>query len=323
MKTVYRSLGEAKDQFGPCAVAIGNFDGVHLGHRTLIRQTQQIAWGNGWRAAVLTFDPHPTAIVAPERAPRLICSLQERLRLLEQAGAEQILVLPFVPQVAKMSPEEFVIKVLVEGLEARAIIVGQNFHFGYKQAGNTEVMAQLGSRFGFDTHFIAPVTSRGEIVSSTAIRNHVRQGRVERAGRLLGRCFSLEGEVVSGHGVGAKQTVPTLNLRQGPEVTPRRGVYVTEAEDLEDGRRWKSITNVGVRPTFGENELAIETFLLSQFDGRSPERLRVGFRHFLREERQFPNAQELKIQILKDVGRAQAYWRRLQRFRAAALAKKS
>ena len=322
MKTVYRSLAEAKDQFGPCAVAIGNFDGVHLGHRTLIRQTRQVAWANGWKTAVLTFDPHPTAIVAPERAPHLLCSLQERLRLLEQAGAEQILVLPFVPQVAKMPPDEFVIKVLVEGIEARAVLVGQNFHFGYKQAGNTEVMARLGARFGFDTHFIAPVTYRGEIVSSTAIRSHVGHGRMERAGRLLGRCFSLEGDVVSGHGIGSKQTVPTLNLRPGPEIVPLKGVYVTEAEDLEDGRRWRSITNVGVRPTFGGNELTIESFLLSPFNGRSPERLRIGFRHFLREERQFPNPPALKAQILKDVGRAQTYWRRIERLRAAAAVKK-
>jgi riboflavin kinase/FMN adenylyltransferase len=323
MKTVYRSLAEARDEFGPCAVAIGNFDGVHLGHRTLLRQTRQIAWSNGWKTAVLTFDPHPAAVVAPERAPRLICSLQERLRLLEQAGAEQILVLPFTSQVAKMPPEEFIVKVLVESLNARTVIVGQNFHFGYKQTGNAEVMARLGDRFGFGAHFIAPVTCRGEIVSSTAIRNHVCRGQMTRAGRLLGRCFSMEGEIVSGHGIGSKQTVPTLNLRPGPEVMPRRGVYITEAEDLEDGRRWQSITNAGVRPTFGDHEMTIETFLLSPFDGRSPERLRIDFRHFLREERRFPNPQELKTQILKDVGRAQAYWQRMARFRAATPARKS
>ncbi len=322
MKAVYRSLADAKDRFGPCALAIGNFDGVHLGHRTLIRQTREVAASNGWKTAVLTFDPHPAVVVAPKRAPRLICSLEERLRLLEQAGAEEILVLPFVPEVAKMSPEEFVVEVLVDGLDARAVLVGQSFRFGCKQAGNTEVMEELGDRLGFDTHFIAPVICRGEIVSSTAIRSHVRHGRVTNAARLLGRCFSLEGEVVSGHGVGSKQTVPTLNLKPGPEVMPRKGVYITEAEDLEDGRRWQSITNAGVRPTFGGHDMTVETFLLSPFDGRAPNRLRIYFRHFLREERQFPNPQELKTQILKDVGRAQAYWRRIARFRAAAPATK-
>jgi riboflavin kinase/FMN adenylyltransferase len=316
MNAVYRSLAEARDHFGPSAVAIGNFDGVHLGHQTLLHKAQQVARASGWKTGVLTFDPHPTAIVAPERAPRLICSLPERLRLLAEAGAEQTLVLPFDPKVARMPPDEFIVKVLVEGLTVRAVIVGQNFHFGYKQAGNTEVMSQLGDRFGFETHFVAPVAYRGEIVSSTAIRCHIGCGRMERAGRLLGRCFALEGEVVSGHGIGSKQTVPTLNLRPGLEMLPRHGVYITEAEDLQDGRRWQSITNAGVRPTFGGQETTIETFLLSPFDGRSPERLRIKFRHFLRDERPFPSPQELKTQILKDVRRAQAYWRRVERFQA-------
>jgi riboflavin kinase / FMN adenylyltransferase len=314
MKTVFRSLDEARDNFGPCALTIGNFDGVHLGHRTLIRQTQQVARRNGWKAAVLTFDPHPTAIVAPERTPKLICSLQERLRLLEEAGADRVLVLPFGRDIAAMSPREFVEQVLVGALDSKAVMVGQNFRFGCRQAGNASTLAELARELKFEVHFLAPVIYRGELVSSSAVRQHIAAGEVAAAGRLLARCFYLEGEVVRGHGVGSKQTVPTLNLKPGAEISPRHGVYVTQVEDLEDGRVWRSVTNIGVRPTFGGDEVTIESFLLSPFDGRNPDRIRVHFRHWLREERKFPDPQALRNQILHDVGRADEYWRLLNRF---------
>jgi riboflavin kinase / FMN adenylyltransferase len=314
MKTVFRSLDEARDNFGPCALTIGNFDGVHLGHRTLIRQTQQVARRNGWKAAVLTFDPHPTAIVAPERTPKLICSLQERLRLLEEAGADRVLVLPFGRDIAAMSPREFVEQVLVGALDSKAVMVGQNFRFGCRQAGNASTLAELARELKFEVHFLAPVIYRGELVSSSAVRQHIAAGEVAAAGRLLARCFYLEGEVVRGHGVGSKQTVPTLNLKPGTEISPRHGVYVTQVEDLEDGRVWRSVTNIGVRPTFGGDEVTIESFLLSPFDGRNPDRIRVHFRHWLREERKFPDPQALRNQILHDVGRADEYWRLLNRF---------
>jgi riboflavin kinase/FMN adenylyltransferase len=314
MKTVFRSLDEARDNFGPCALTIGNFDGVHLGHRTLIRQTQQVARRNGWKAAVLTFDPHPTAIVAPERAPKLICSLQERLRLLEEAGADRILVLPFGRDIAAMSPREFVEQVVVGALDSKAVMVGQNFRFGCRQAGNAGTLAELAREFKYEVHFLAPVIYRGELVSSSVVRQHVADGELGVAGRLLARCFYLEGEVVRGHGIGSKQTVPTLNLKPGAEILPRHGVYVTQVEDLEDDRLWRSITNVGMRPTFGGEEVTIESFLLSPFDGRNPDRIRVHFRHWLREERKFPDPEALRNQILRDVGCADEYWRLLNRF---------
>jgi riboflavin kinase/FMN adenylyltransferase len=314
MKTVFRSLDEARDNFGPCALTIGNFDGVHLGHRTLIRQTQQVARRNGWKAAVLTFDPHPTAIVAPERTPKLICSLQERLRLLEEAGADRVLVLPFSRDIAAMSPREFVEQVLVGALDSKAVMVGQNFRFGCRQAGNAGTLAELARELKFEVHFLAPVIYRGELVSSSVVRQHIAAGEVAAAGRLLARCFYLEGEVVRGHGVGSKQTVPTLNLKPGAEILPRHGVYVTQVEDLEDSRVWRSVTNIGVRPTFGGDEVTIESFLLSPFDGRNPDRIRVHFRHWLREERKFPDPQALRNQILHDVGRADEYWQLLNRF---------
>jgi len=319
VRTVFQSLADAAaaDDFGPCALTIGNFDGVHLGHRTLLKQTERIAAMHGWRTAVLTFHPHPTAIVAPERAPKMLTSLQQRLRLLESAGAERIMVLPFTQEVALMSPETFLREVAVEALGAHSVVVGQNFRFGHKQSGTPEILAELGHRFGVETHFLAPVTIRGEVVSSSAIRRHLANGNVSRAARLLGRCFSLDGEIVRGHGIGSTQTVPTLNFEPGSEMIPGKGVYITETEDLENQRRWHSITNVGTRPTFEGQGLTVETFLLSPFDGQSPERIRLYFRRFVREERKFPNPEGLKTQILKDVTRAKRYWSRVENLQPA------
>lgn len=313
MKTVFRSLREAAGNFGPCALTIGNFDGVHLGHRTLIRQTRQLAHNNGWASGVLTFDPHPAVVVAPERAPQMICSLQDRLRLLEQAGAERILVLPFTREISLMEPEEFIETVLVSGLDARAVVVGQNFHFGRRQAGTPEVLAEYGAKYGFDCHFLVPIVHRGEIVSSTVVRGHLSKGNIGRANRLLGRCFAITGEVVSGHGVGSKQTVPTLNLKPGEEIVPAWGVYISETEDVSNGRRWPSITNIGNRPTFGGAEVTIETFLLAELTGAPPEYISVSLRRWVRGERAFPDAPSLRAQILRDVERAKTYWRRVER----------
>jgi riboflavin kinase/FMN adenylyltransferase len=311
--TVFRDLGSAGNRFGPCEVAIGNFDGVHIGHQELIRRTVASASASELVPAVLTFDPHPAAIVAPERMPLAIVSLEERLRLLGALGARQILVLPFTPEVARMTPEEFVRDVLVGPLRARAVFVGENFRFGARQAGNAATLRDLGAAFGFATHFLPPVIYRGEVVSSSAIRRHLISGNVDRAGRLLGRCFSVKRPVVHGHGIGSKQTVPTLNVKPAPGQVLPLGVFVTETIDTGDARRWPSITNCGVRPTFGGDELTVETYLIAPLEGETPQHIEVQFRHFVRPERAFPDAATLKEQILRDVAKARAYWRRAAR----------
>lgn len=310
--SVFRSVEEAYGRFGPCALAIGNFDGVHIGHQMLIRKAVEFAAKNNVTPAVLTFDPHPTAIVAPDRIPPMICTLDQRLKLLAQYGAERILVLPFTPELARLSPEEFVQRVVTGALRTTGVFVGDNFRFGYKQAGTPEGLRMLGEKYGFATEFIPPVHYRNEIVSSSSIRKYLSSGNVARAGRLLGHCFALEGSVVGGQGIGSKQTVPTLNLRPvANQVTPR-GVYITETTD-GTGRGWPSITNVGIRPTFGGEELTIETYLLAPLTGPSPEWIEVHFRRFVRAERRFSDPTALKAQILKDVAQAQKYWRRVSK----------
>lgn len=311
MTKIFHSLDAARHDFGPCALAIGNFDGVHTGHQALLAQTAAYASKNGLTAGVLTFDPHPAVIVAPARVPQMICTLKERLRLLEIAGAERILVLPFTEQIARLTPEEFVSGILVDKLKVKAVFVGENFRFGHRQAGKPETLQTLGRSYGFTTQFVKPVKYRNEIVSSSSIRQYLTAGNVSRAGRLLGRCFSIEGPVILGHGVGSKQTVPTLNLRPAPGQLIPRGVYITETQESPTDLRWDSITNAGYRPTFGGDELTVETFLLTASTSAAPARIRISFRRFVRPERQFPNPEALKEQILKDVSRARAYWRRV------------
>jgi riboflavin kinase/FMN adenylyltransferase len=308
---VARSLPEANG-FGPSAVAVGNFDGVHAGHRRLLQATVQVARETGVRPTVLTFDPHPICVVAPERAPRLLTSLDERCALIAQQGVEQILVLPFTPQVARMTPEAFVTWVLRDGLRAKAAVVGENFRFGHKQSGDARTLIELGARSGFETRIVAAVRLRGRPVSASEVRSRIEAGQVALAARLLERPYALTGDIVHGHGIGSKQTVPTLNLSTQAEVLPKEGVYLTRTEDLDSQRRWNSITNIGHRPTFGGDiALSIETFLLDPFDGVTPARIRLEFLRRVRDERKFPDPSALKSQIRRDVGRAQAYFRRL------------
>jgi riboflavin kinase/FMN adenylyltransferase len=318
---IYRSLAETPPDFGPSALTIGNFDGVHHGHRRILRRVQEVAREHGWKPSVLTFDPHPTCVVAPERSPLLMTSPEQRAELMAEEGIEQVLILPFTSAVALLPAEEFVRQVLLERLGARAVLVGDNFRFGHGHAGNVGLLAELGRQLGFITEVVPAVTCRGRIVSSSAVRELVRAGQVSLAGRLLERPYALEGEVVSGRGVGRKQTVPTLNLATRTELIPARGVYITRTRDLADGREWSSITNVGYRPTFGDNEeLTVETFLLdaqlpaaganSAGNGSTPQAIRVEFLKRVRDERKFETPEALRTQILKDVGAAKRYFRR-------------
>lgn len=308
---IYRSLADVPRDFGPTALTIGNFDGVHFGHRRILRSLQTLARDRGWKSSVLTFDPHPTRVVAPERSPRLITTPAQRAELMREEGVEQVLILPFTRELAQISAEDFVTNLLVDRLGARAVLVGDNFRFGHRHAGNVGLLTELGHQFGFDTVIVPAVTCRGRVVSSSGIRELILAGRVSLAARLLVRPYALEGDVVTGRGVGSKQTVPTLNLGTDAELVPARGVYVTRTHNLESPQEWNSITNVGYRPTFGaSDELSIETFLLEPLAGQAPSRISVEFLWRVRDERKFETPEDLKRQILRDVRAAQNYFRR-------------
>ena len=294
-------------------LTIGKFDGVHAGHAFLLAQVATVAKERGLQPAAMTFDPHPACVVAPERAPRALISLEDRCARIRAVGIEEVFVLPFTQEISRLSPEEFVSQYIRDRMRARVVIVGYDFCFGYKQAGNAGVLTELGGSYGFETRLVAAVKLRGLIVSTSEVRRRVESGDVSMAGRLLGRPYSVAGEVVKGQGIGSRQTVPTLNLDTSAEILPRDGVYITRTSDLDGGASWNSITNIGVRPTFDGSARTIETFLLDSLRGAAPLRIRVEFLRRVRDERKFETPGELKAQILRDVGRAQAYFRRVSR----------
>lgn len=303
---IYRSLEELPGDFGPSAITIGNFDGVHLGHQAILRRLRAVAEEREWKASALTFDPHPTKIVAPERAPKLMMTPEQRARAMGEAGVQQVLILPFDANIARLTPEAFAEELLAGRMGARAVLVGENFRFGCRQTGNVATLRVLGERLGFMVEVVEAVRFRGQVVSSSAIRGLISSGRVALANRLLGRPYAIEGRIVSGRGVGSKQTVPTLNIDTDSEVIPERGVYATLAN------RADAVTNIGYRPTFGESDrLSIETFLLGgapPAEGES--KLELQFLARLREERQFESPEALKARILFDAGAAARYFRR-------------
>ena len=306
---VCHSLAEVAD-FGPCALTIGNFDGVHIGHQRLFARVADTAGRHRIAAAALTFDPHPTRVVAPSRAPRLLSTTEQRLEWMRECGLDQVLILPFDSDTAALTPEQFASGILAGALGARAVFVGGNFRFGAKAAGDTAMLREFGARLGFAVEIVPPVSFRGRLASSTEVRRLLDGGEVARAARLLSRPYALEGAVVSGHGVGSKQTVPTLNLATRAEILPANGVYVTRTASLDGDRRiWNSITNIGMRPTFGGDALTVETYLLSPVDGAAPASISVEFLRRVRAERKFESPEALKAQIFRDAGRAQAYFR--------------
>ncbi len=312
---VFHSPAAVPADFGPSVVTIGNFDGLHIGHREIMRRVVSIAGERGLTPTVLTFDPHPARVLAPDRAPKLITTIAQRLRRFEAAGIEAVLLLPFSLEFAKLTPEEFADQVLAKTLKARVVLVGDDFRFGYKQSGNIETLRTLGERFGFELSPVSAITGRSGRISSTTIRNLVLQGRVSQACRMMGTPFALEGEVVSGHGIGSRQTVPTLNLAPENELLPKNGVYATRTRDEASGQRWRSVTNVGYRPTFNGDSLTIETFLLGPPPTAPPTRIEVNFLTFVREERKFETPALLKEQILRDVNAVNGFHRRFERLR--------
>lgn len=309
MIEAYWSLDSVPADFPRSAVTIGNFDGVHRGHQRILETTAERARRAGWQSVALTFDPHPLAIVAPERAPELLTSAAQRLQLFGESGIGAAVVLRFTADVAGWSPEQFVERVLLEKLHAGAVVVGGNFRFGHRHAGDIETLKRLGERHGFEVVAARSVLVGGSAVSSSRVRECVRKGAMDEARHLLGRPYALEGAIVHGHGIGAKQTVPTLNLAPDTGIRPANGVYVTVARDAESGECWQAVSNVGVRPTFNGTEPAIETFVLSRWTGPAPRTLRVEFLKRLRDEQRFPSVEKLRTQILADAEKARRYFR--------------
>ncbi len=297
-------------------LAIGNFDGIHLGHQAILRAVTLRAAESGAVATALTFDPPPRRVLKPESAPQRLSTNAQRMEWFGVGGLEAAVVMPFTLELARLSPEDFVEEILLRDLQVLTVLVGENFHFGHRQAGDVKLLRELGMREGFEVVVIPPVIYRGEIVSSTAIRKEISAGDVSYAACLLGRPFVLTGEVVCGTGTGRRFTFPTLNLAPEQELLPARGVYVTRTVLEGETKSRRSVTNVGNRPTFNGSTLSVETHLLDYSGEITAKRIEVRFWKRLREEKKFSGPEDLRAQIAKDIASAARFFSRLRRFRS-------
>jgi len=297
-------------------LAIGNFDGIHLGHQAILRATVERAQTLNAISTVLTFDPSPRKVLHPESAPPRLSTNAQRLEWFNALGLEAVVVLPFTLDLARLSPAEFVEQILVRDLRVKAILVGENFRFGHKQAGDVKLLTELGAKHEFDVVIVPPVVYRAEVVSSTIIRREVAGADVSHAARLLGRPFALTGEVVGGTGTGRRFTFPTLNLAAEQELLPARGVYITRSCFEGQTHSHRSVTNIGMRPTFNGSSLSVETHLLDVQLETAPKRMEVRFWKRLREEKKFSGTEELRAQIARDIASANKFFSRLRRSRS-------
>ena len=299
---IVRGLPPVPPEPPPSAVALGVFDGVHLGHRAILGLAVSQAGSGDMRSVACTFDPHPMEILQPERAPLSITTLEERLALIQDCGLDAAVVLPFTRELAAMEPEAFVKDVLVTRLGARDVVVGFNHRFGRGARGDAALLRSLGERLGFRTHVADPLLVDGVAVSSTEIRGALQRGDLSVASRLLGRPYTLSGTI--GHGAGRGRTLgfPTANVVPSRPVLVAPGVYACTAEVA--GRKERAVVNVGVRPTFGETALAVEAYLLDFSGDIYGQTMTLTFASRIREERRFPSVDALRAQIEADAAEA-------------------
>jgi len=280
-------------------LALGNFDGLHRGHMKVVERVVRTATERSATPLVLTFDPHPTRVVRPEKASPLLMTMAQKVEALERSKVHGLAVVRFTPEMARWDPETFVRLVLAEWLRVSEVWVGANFLFGHDRSGNYSMLRVLGARYGFRAEKIDPVRYKEFVVSSTRVRRLISEGRVDEAATLLGRHYFMDGVIVHGLQRGRLLGFPTANLETGNELTPPNGVYATLA--TLDGIVYPAVTNIGVRPTFHQpSATVIETHLLDMERDLYGQQMRVSFLQRIRDERTFDGVEALKMQIAAD-----------------------
>jgi len=292
-------------------VSIGNFDGVHLGHREILEETVRRAAVLGVPASVITFDPHPLRILMPERAPKMLLTLGQKEEQFASLGIDDLLVIPFTRDFSLTAAPDFIRAFLVEALHVREVVIGRGFYFGHARSGDLALLTSLGKEFGFLAHGVPDVSWKGAPISSTRIRRALAAGSVADANSMLGRPFSIEGFVARGARVGRSLGFPTLNIHPEGELWPGDGVYVTRTELRSSFQTFDSVTNVGTRPTLYENSAtSVESFVLDFSQDVYGEEVRLYFLERIRDERKFDSVEELAEQISLDVEFARGWFRR-------------
>jgi riboflavin kinase/FMN adenylyltransferase len=323
----FHSLAQLPAAFGPVVATIGNFDGVHRGHRWVIDKVKARARALGLRSLAITFDPHPARVLRPDAPHVLITPLAQKLELLAQTGIDGTLVLPFTPELSQLSALAFARDILRDRIHVREVHEGETFRFGYQASADMHGLEALGRELGFAVHAYAPHIIRREPVSSSRIRTLIAAGNVSQARALLGRPFAIRSTPASGRGYGTRYTVPTINLAHYPELLPANGVYITTlklpgapsqtASSFEVGMHdthlsecFQAVTNVGNRPTFGADSFTVESHILDfhPIDLAEDTPLELAFLHRLRAEIRFPSPETLLAQIKRDVAKAQRFF---------------
>lgn len=304
------SIAELSRLPGPLFLAIGVFDGVHLGHRAVIERAISDAKEAGGTSVVVTFDPHPIRVLRPEKAPRLLTCTAHKLRLIRAIGVQHLLIIPFDTAFANTEPEAFIRALAGAANPLRGICVGHQWSFGKGRAGNLEMLARLGSELGFEEVGVPAVEMDGRIVSSTLIRQAVEAGELADAARLLGRDYTILGTVVQGRQLGRTIGFPTANLSAHNEQFPPNGVYAVEVL-RNGGAPLAGVANIGVRPTVTDatGERALEVHVFDFDESVYGEDLEIRFRHFLRPEKKFPSLDALRAQISEDAHAARTFFR--------------
>ncbi len=304
--TVLHGLEQLPERPTGCVVTIGNFDGVHRGHQSILATARALADREGTRVVVMTFEPPPLKVLAPERAPERLMHLDQRCEGLVAAGADDVVVLHTTPALLHLTPEAFVADILVDHLGPRHVVEGPNFFFGHHRAGNVRTLAALGRKMGFEMHVVEPVTvdladGTTTRVSSSLVRHLLTEGKVEDAAVCLGRPHTLRGRVVRGRGIGRQLHIETANLNCDDQLLPADGVYAAWA-DL-DGRTTPAAVSVGARPTFGLHQRAVEAHLLDHDAVLYGRRLALRLVRRLRDQRTFESPDALCRQIAEDIRR--------------------
>lgn len=292
----------------PCVLTMGNFDGIHLGHQALLRNAVEEARRQAYKSVVLTFEPHPLRVLAPDRAPRLVLAHKDKMQLIQSFGIDIMVIQTFDAEFAKMEAEEFVRNYLVERLRIRKIWVGKDLRFGRGRRGSVKELVGWGATSGFDVGVVEPILFQNARISSSRIRQMIERGQVDEVEPMLGRHHFVSGRVVSGHRRGRELGFPTANVQARTEVLPLDGVYATLLEIGE--RRLRSVTNVGVNPTFGESSRTVESFIMDFDEQIYGEPVKVIFVRRIREERNFSTTALLVDQMKRDVAIAEETLRR-------------
>lgn len=294
----------------PTALTIGNFDGVHLGHQAMLAKLREAASARGLPACVMTFEPHPREFFAPDKAPARLTSLREKLELLSTQGVDRAYVCRFNYAFAQTTSEEFVRRILFDGLRVKWLLVGDDFRFGARRAGDVVLLKQNASLYGYEIEAMASVMLRGERISSTAVRDALASGELSRAAQLLGRPYSISGRVVRGDRLGRKLGFPTANIQMKHNRPPLNGIFVVEVAGVGE-TAVRGVASLGVRPTVkARGAPVLEAHLLDFDDDLYGRHLRIEFLHKLRDEEKYRDLETLTRQIALDVENAREYFRR-------------